>query len=42
MRWTNKPTAPLLAEVEMAVVASGADNATTFFEDIALGWRDRR
>lgn len=42
MRWTNKPTAPLLNEIAMAVVASGNDDATTFFEDIALGWRDRK
>lgn len=42
MRWTNKPTAPLLAEIEATVVASGMSNATAFFEDIALGWRDRR
>jgi hypothetical protein len=42
MRWTNAPTAPLLQEIEVAIVASGVDNATTFFEEIALGWRDRR
>lgn len=41
MRWTNRPTAPLLAEIEADIVASGDDDATTFFESIALGWRDR-
>lgn len=40
-RWTNKPTAPLLRELEMAIVQSGADSATEFFETIALSWRDQ-
>ena len=40
-RWTNRPTAPLLAEIEACVVASGHDNATSFFEDIVLGWQNR-
>lgn len=35
-RWTNAPTAPLLQRIEAAVVASGVDNATEFFETIAL------
>lgn len=38
-RWTNKPTAPLLAEVEAEITASGVESATEFFESIALGWR---
>ena len=42
MRWTNKPTAPLLAEIAATIVASGHEDATTFFEDIALGWQDRK
>lgn len=38
-RWTNIRTAPLLREVELAVVASGVDTATEFFETIALNWK---
>lgn len=41
MRWTNKPTAPLLQEIEAEIVASGAEDATSFFEDIMLGWRSK-
>lgn len=40
-RWTNAPTAPLLAELELEVTASGANSATEFFETIALGWRSK-
>lgn len=36
-RWTNERTAPLLREVEAQIVASGADDATAFFESIAIG-----
>lgn len=39
LRWTSTPTAPLLQEVELAVVGSGAESATEFFETIALNWR---
>lgn len=36
MRWTNKPTGPLLKEIVGKVVSSGADSATEFFEAVAL------
>lgn len=36
LRWTNEPAAPLLQELEMEIAASGFDNATDFFEAIAL------
>lgn len=36
LRWTNRPTGPLLQEIEAAVTASGVDDATAFFETIAL------
>lgn len=36
-RWTNERTAPLLREVEAQIIASGADDATSFFESIAIG-----
>lgn len=35
-RWTNKPAAPLLRQIIARVEASGVDNATAFFEQIAL------
>ena len=35
-RWTNKPTAPLLREIEAVIVRSGVDSATEYFETIAL------
>lgn len=35
-RWTNKPAAPLLQQIITRVEASGEDNATAFFEEIAL------
>lgn len=35
-RWTNKPAAPLLQQILAKVTASGVDNATAFFEEIAL------
>jgi hypothetical protein len=38
-RWTNRRTAPLLQELEMAIAASGVDTATEFFETIALNWK---
>lgn len=38
-RWTNVRTAPLLQELEAAIVASGVDTATEYFESIALNWR---
>ena len=39
LRWTNKPTAPLLQEIEVELVNSGATSATEFFETIALAWQ---
>lgn len=36
-RWTNRPTAALLQEIEAAITASGATSATEFFERISLG-----
>lgn len=36
LRWTNAPTAPLLAEIAASVSVSGFEDATAFFEDIAL------
>lgn len=42
MRWTNKPTAPLLQEILIEATGSDADNPTAFFEEIALGWRSRQ
>lgn len=36
MRWTNKPTAPLLQEIEAAIRASNVEDATAFFERIAV------
>ena len=39
LRWTNKPTAPLLQELEMDIASSDAASATEFFESIALDWR---
>lgn len=36
MRWTNKPTGPLLKEIVGKVMASGVDSATEFFEAVAL------
>ncbi len=39
MRWTNTPTAPLLAELEVDIVQSGVESATEFFESIALAWK---
>lgn len=38
-RWTNAPTAPLLRELELDIVASGVDSATEYFETIALAWQ---
>jgi hypothetical protein len=39
LRWTNKPTAPLLAEIALRVAKSGFDSATEYFEDVALNWQ---
>lgn len=36
LRWTNKPTGPLLAQIEAAVTASGSTDATQYFEQLAL------
>lgn len=36
MRWTNKPTGPLLREIAAKVAASGVETATEFFEAVAL------
>lgn len=41
LRWTNAPTAPLLAEIVMDIVQSGATTADEFFETVALGWKDK-
>jgi hypothetical protein len=39
LRWTNRQTAPLLQELELAIAASGVESATEFFEAIALNWQ---
>lgn len=39
LRWTTKPSAALLQQVELNVTRSGADSATEFFEKIALAGR---
>jgi hypothetical protein len=36
VRWTNTPTAPLLQEIEASIARSDTDNATEYFETIAL------
>lgn len=36
VRWTNKPTGPLIQEIEADIQASNVDDATAFFETIAL------
>lgn len=36
LRWTNTPTAPLLQQIITAISASGFENATAYFEEIAL------
>lgn len=36
VRYTNRPTAPLLEELEAEIVGSGAESATDYFERIAL------
>lgn len=41
MRWSNKPAAPLLREIEMMVSGSG-ESATEFFETLAVGWKNKQ
>jgi len=36
LRWTNKPTAPLLQQISADISVSGFTNATEYFETIAL------
>lgn len=36
LRWTNRPTGPLLQEIEAAIGAANVEDATAFFERIAL------
>lgn len=42
LRWTNRPTAPLLQELELMIVKSDATSATEFFEAIALDWHNHK
>lgn len=37
VRWTNIPTGPLLQDIALKVSGSGFENATDYFEEIALG-----
>lgn len=37
LRYTNRPTAPLLEEVELEITRTSVDSATEYFETIALG-----
>jgi len=37
LRYTNRPTAPLLEEVELEISRTSVDSATEYFETIALG-----
>lgn len=36
LRWTNTPTAPLLQQIVSSLSAVGFENATAYFEEIAL------
>ena len=36
LRWTNRPTAPLLQQIEADISVSGFQDATSYFETIAL------
>jgi len=36
LRWTNKPSGPLLQEIALAVSASGFEDATAYFTAIAM------